>query len=304
MKVVPPIEITDAKLIENNVPASDFDAYSATKTYKVGESVTIKNNNWESLIDNNVAKNPETDKSNPPAWLNKGPTNRWRMFNKRVGNTWTLGTFTENPEVIDVKIRPGGRINSFGLVGVRASSVRVVMTVPGTTEPVYDKTFVMSSKAGGSWYQYYFGEFVTKDNVAQFDLPPFNNSDIRFVVSAPGGTARAGMLVLGMSKDIGWARFGSGVNVESYSSIKEDDFGGVTITPRGKRRVVDYDIGMYANKVSSALRVLEPLSDTAALYIGAVSADWSITIGRFDRLALINPNVALAEYSLEVRSLT
>lgn len=302
MKVVPPIEITDAKMIANNVPAMDFEAYSPTKAYDIGDSTTINNNNWEALAAN-TGKHPETDKSDPPAWLNKGPTNRWKMFNKRIGNTWTLGTFTSNPESIDLTLRPAARVNSFGLVGVRASEVRVVMTVPGTAEPVYDKTFAMSTKSGGSWYRYYFGAFTTRDNVAQFDLPPFNNADIRIVVSAPGGTARVGMLVLGMSQDIGWARFGSGVSIESYSSIKEDDFGGVTITPRGKRRVVDFDIGMYANRVSSALRVLEPLSDTAALYIGAVSADWSITIGRFDRLALINPNVALAEYSLEVRSL-
>ncbi|UHC81655.1 hypothetical protein LS633_25150 [Pseudomonas sp. NIBR-H-19] len=301
MKVVPPIAITAANMT-SNVPLMDFDAYSLTKSYLVGDSVTINNINWEALIAN-TGKNPETDKSSPPIWLNKGATNRWKMFNKRVGNTWTLGSFTSNAESIDVSITPAARINSFGLVGVRASSVRVVMTVPGTADPVYDKTFAMSAKAGGSWYQYYFGEFTTKDNVAQFDLPPFNNATVRFIVSAPGGTARVGMLVVGMSRDIGWARFGSGVSIESYSTIKEDDFGGVTITPKGKRRVVDFDIGMYANKVSSALRVLEPLSDTAALYIGAVSADWSITIGRFDRLALINPNVALAEYSLEVRSL-
>lgn len=302
MKVVPPIEITDAKMISNNVPALDYPLWVVGTAYAIGSSVTLNNRNYEALVAN-TGKNPETDTSTPPAWLNKGPTNRWKMFNKRIGNTWTLGTFTSNPESIDLTLRPAARINSFGLVGVRASTVRVVMTVPGTVGPVYDKTFAMSSKSGGSWYRYYFGAFTTRDNVAQFDLPPFNNADIRIVVSAPGGTAKVGMLVLGMSQDIGWARFGSGVSLESYSSIKEDDFGGVTITPRGKRRVVDFDIGMYADRISSALRVLEPLSDTAALYIGAVSADWSITIGRFDRLALINPNVALAEYSLEVRSL-
>lgn len=302
MKVVPPIAVTTANMT-SNVAVMDFEAYSPTKGYLVGDSVTINNNNWEALIAN-TGKNPETDKSSPAVWLNKGPTNRWKMFNKRVGTTWTLGTYTSNPESIDVTITPAVRINSFGLVGVRASSVRVVMTVPGTADPVYDKTFAMSTKSGGSWYRYYFGAFSTKDNVAQFDLPPFNNATVRFIVSAPGSTARVGMLVIGMSRDIGWARFGSGVSIESYSTIKEDDFGGVTITPKGKRRVVDYDIGMYANQISTALRVLEPLSDTAALYIGAVSADWSITIGRFDRLALINPNVALAEYSLEVRSLT
>ena len=301
MKVVPPVEITPV-MLTSNVPETDYPEWVAgTYTQGTRKIIAAQHTIYEVLAATTTDSPLDGIAKAVPTWMIVSPTNRWKMFSKRAGNTWTIGTFTSNPESIDLTIRPGKRINSIGLVGVRASSVRIKMTVSGNV--VYDKTFAMSSKAGGSWYQYYFGQFTTKDNVAQFDLPPFNNADIQVIASAPGGTARIGMMVIGMAKDIGWARFGSGVSIESYSSVKEDAFGGVTIIPRGKRRVVDFDIAMYANQVSTALRTLEPLSDTAALYIGSESVDWSITVGRFDRLALINPNVALAEYSLEVRSL-
>lgn len=64
MKVVPPIAVTAANMT-SNVAAMDFEAYSLTKAYQVGESVTINNINWEALIAN-TGKNPETDKSSPP----------------------------------------------------------------------------------------------------------------------------------------------------------------------------------------------------------------------------------------------
>lgn len=205
------------------------------------------------------------------------------------------------PESIDLKIRPGKRINSIGLVGVRAVSVQIQMIVGGSV--VYDQTFSMTLKAGGSWYRYYFGEFKPKDNVARFDLPPFNNADIRVVALAPGGTARIGMMVVGMSKTIGVAVHDTSIGIESYSNVKEDDFGNVTIIPRGKRRTIDFDIVLASDQVSSTLRTLEPLSDTVALYVGSEGLDYTIIAGRFERLAMGLPTYGRANYSLETRSL-
>jgi hypothetical protein len=300
MKVVPPIEITPAKVIASNVPETDYPLWAAATTYPVGTRVMLNHRNYESLVAHS-SRNPETDSVIPPAWLDLGPTNRWKMFNKRAGNTWLIGTATSNPDSIDLTIRPGARVNSIGLVGVKASTVHITMLVGGAV--VYDETFTMSNKAGGSWYRYYFGQFVIKDNVAQFDLPAFSNADIRVVANAPGSTAEIGMLIMGMSKDIGVAVYGSGLGTESYSSIKEDDFGNVSIVPRGRRRYVDFNIVMRGSQVSSALRALEPLSDTAALYIGSEDVDSTIIVGRFERLALVLSTYDRAEYSLEIRSL-
>lgn len=304
MKVVPPVDVTSAKMIANNVPENDNPAWSSTATYTIGQKVMLDHRNYEAVaaVPAGVKPGAETVTAESPAkWVDIGPTNRWKMFNKRAGNTWTPGTFTSNPESIDLTIRPGQRINSIGLVGVRAATIQVQMIVDG--EVVYDVTQSMMLKAGGSWYRYYFGSFVTRENLALFDLPAFSNADIRVIASSPGGTAQIGMMVIGMSAEIGWARWGTGIGYESYSSIKESDFGDITITPRGGRDYVDFDVAMYTSKVSTAKRTLISLKDTAALYIGSEIVDPTIIIGRFDKFQLVLSNVAISEYSLEVRSL-
>lgn len=303
MKVVPPVEIAPAAMISNNVPETDYPEWVAgTYTIGIRKIIAAQHTIYEVLAASTTDSPLDGIAKKVPTWMVVSPTNRWKMFNKRAGNTWTPGTFTSNPESIDLTVRPGKRINSIGLIGVRAASVQIQMIVGGSV--VYDQTFSMSLKAGGSWYRYYFGEFKSKDNVARFDLPPFNNADIRVIALAPGGTARIGMMIIGMAKTIGVAVHGTSLSTESYSSVKEDDFGNVTIVPRGKRRTIDFDIVLSADQVSSTLRTLEPLSDTVALYVGSEGLDYTIIAGRFERLAMGLPMYGRANYSLETRSLT
>jgi hypothetical protein len=302
MRVVPGIEITPAKMIINALPDMDYPAYSTTKAYAVGDFVTIDRINYQALVAN-TNRHPVTDTVTPAAWQNLGWINKYRMFNKNIGNTWKIGTFTSAPEVIDVTIRPGQRINAIGMVGVFASSVRVIMTVPGVTDPVYDKTFAMSLKAGGSWYQYYFGQFVTKDNLAEFDLPPFNNADIRVIVSAPGGTARVGMMVIGWAKTIGTAVYGTSLGRKKYSTIKEDFDGGVTITKRGQRRSIDFQVVLSGDQISSTQRTLDAVDDIPSLYVGSSELEYTVIVGIFDDFDTGLPTYNRGEYALKVRSL-
>ena len=302
MRVVPGIEITPAKMIINALPDMDYPAYSTTKAYAVGDLVTIDRINYQALVAN-TNRHPVTDTVTPAAWQNLGWVNKYRMFNKNIGNTWKIGTFTSAPEVIDVTIRPGQRINAIGLVGVFASSVRIIMKVPGVTDPVYDKTFAMSLKAGGSWYQYYFGQFVTKDNLAEFDLPPFNNADIRVIVSAPGGTVRVGMMVIGWAKTIGTAVYGTSLGRKKYSTIKEDFDGGVTITKRGQRRSIDFQVVLSGDQISSTQRTLDAVDDIPSLYVGSSELEYTVIVGIFDDFDTGLPTYNRGEYALKVRSL-
>jgi hypothetical protein len=225
------------------------------------------------------------------------------MFYKNIGNTWSIGTFTSNPEVIDRTIRPGRRINSIGLVGVYASTVRIMMTVPGVPDPVYDKTFTMSSKAGGSWYQYYFGQFVTRDNLAEFDLPPYNNADIRIIVSAPGGTARVGMMVIGWAKSIGTAVKCTSLGRKKYSTVKDEFDGSITMTRRGQRRSIDFQVTLKGDQISSVQRILDEVDDIPALYVGSSNLAYTVIVGIYDDFDTGLPTYNRGQYTLKVRSL-
>ena len=302
MKVVPGIEITPAKMIVNALPDADYAAWSATKAYAIGDFITIDRINYQALVAH-TNRNPVTDTVSPAAWQNLGWVNKYRMFNKNIGNTWKIGTFTSNPESIDLTIRPGKRINAIGLVGVYASSVQIIMTVPGVTDPVYDKTFSMSIKAGGSWYQYYFGQFTTKDNLAEFDLPPFSNADIRVIVSAPGGTARVGMMVVGWAKNIGTAAYGTSLGRKKYSTVREEFDGSMTITPRGRRKSIDFQVVLPADQISSVQRTLDDVDDMPSLYVGSSELEYTVIVGIFDDFDTGLPTYNRGEYTLKVRSL-
>lgn len=302
MKVVPGIEITPAKMIINALPDMDYPAWSSATAYAIGDFVTIDRINYQALVAH-TNRNPVTDTVSPAAWQNLGWVNKYRMFNKNIGNTWKIGTLTSNPESIDLTIRPGKRINAIGLVGVYASSVQIIMTVPGVTDPVYDKTFAMSSKAGGSWYQYYFGQFTTKDNLAEFDLPPFSNADIRVIVSAPGGTARVGMMVVGWAKNIGTAVYGTSLGRKKYSTVREEFDGSMTITPRGRRKSIDFQVVLPADQISSVQRTLDDVDDMPSLYVGSSELEYTVIVGIFDDFDTGLPTYNRGEYTLKVRSL-
>lgn len=305
MKVVPGVEITPAMMIASNLPDMDWPIYNPATAYKMGDKVTIDRINYEATADN-TGRHPVTDMPNtekPAVWLNTGWVNKYRMFNKNMGNTSKIGTFTSNPEVIDFRVRPGRRINAIGLVGVMASSVRIVMTVPGNPVPVYDKTFAMSLKAGGSWYQYYFGPFTTKDNLAELELPPFGNADIRVIVSAPGGTAQVGMMVIGWGKGIGTAVYGTSLGRKKYSTIKEEFDGSLTITKRGRRGYINFQVVLDGDQISSTERVLDQVDDVPALFVGSSDLSYTIMVGIFDDFDTGLPTYNRGEYTLRVRSI-
>lgn len=299
MRVVRPASVTPTTLLSSNVALDDAPAWTAG-TYSTGQTVLHNLHVYESVADSNAVE-PGNETATPFKWIDLGACNRWRMFDKRAGQKWLLGKFTENPGSIDLTIRPGQVVNAIGLVGVSGTSVRVVMTAPGEGT-VYDKTVQMADTGVMNWYDYWFAPFERRDNVAMFDLPAYGNADVQVIVSAPGGTAQVGTLVLGSAMEIGMAVYGTGLGLVSYTRTDEDDFGNVTLVPRGSRRTVDFDLRIPTGQIGAAMRVLEKLRDVPSLYVGDAGMDTTIIVGRFERLATVISNPALCDMTLEVRS--
>ena len=299
MRVVRPASVTPTTLLSSNVALNDAPVW-ASGTYSTGQTVLHNLHVYESVADGNTLE-PGAETATPFKWIDLGACNRWQMFDKRAGQKWLLGKFTENPESIDLTIRPGQVVNAIGLVGVSGTTVRVVMSAPGEGT-VYDKTVQMADTGVTNWYDYWFSPFERRDNVAMFDLPAYGNADVQVIVSAPGGTARVGTLVLGSALEIGMAVYGTGLGLVSYTRTDEDDFGNVTLTPRGSRRTVDFDLRIPTDQIGTAMRTLERLRDVPSLYVGDAGMDTTIIVGRFERLATVISNPALCDMTLEVRS--
>ncbi len=300
MKVVNPAPITPTTLLASSVAVDDAPAWVAG-SYAAGVEVVRNLTRYQSLVDSNTVT-PGAETATPYKWLELGPVNRWRMFNKRKGTSWQIGTFTEAPEVIDITIRPGRVVNALGLVGVAASSVRVIMQDP-VEGVVYDRTLSLIDASCANWYEYFFKPIERRDGAALFDLPAYGTADVRVIISAPGGVARVGTLILGQAMELGEGAYPVDFGGDSYTATKMDAFGNAEITPRPSRDSLTYTFYTDESQASGVRRLLRQLKDAPALYVGREDLDITIIAGRAEEPSgtLIAPGTV--EFRLEIRSL-
>lgn len=303
MKLINPAPITGAALTSSNV-AETVPAWSVSRTdYAKGERVLDANHVWEWLADakGNTTVKPSADTSTPAKWLDTGASNRWKMFDKKAGNTWLIGTATTNAETIDVTLTPGQVVNSIALFGLDASSVQVIMKV-GDRELV-NKTITQERRGVNSWYDYYFTPIDRAETMVLTGLPAYGTATFRIIVKNPNGIARVGLLALGRLVEVGTSVFGTSISIQSYSTTTVDQFGNETIVSRGSRRIVDYDVRIPTADLSRVVRLLDQLRDTVCVYIGDEAKEASITVGRFENLRINISNPRYCEATAEVRSL-
>lgn len=303
MKLINPAPIKGAALTSSNV-LETVPAWSVARTdYAKGERVLDANHVWEWLSDakSNTAVKPSADTSSPPKWFDTGASNRWKMFDKKAGNTWMIGTATTNAETIDVTVTPGQVVNSIALFGLDASSVQVIMKV-GDRE-LLNNTITQDRKGVNSWYEYYFTPIDRAETMVLTGLPAYGTATFRIVVKNPGATARVGLLTMGRLVEVGESVYGTSISIQSYSTTTVDQFGNETIISRGSRRIVDYDVRVPTEELSRVTRLLDQLRDTVCVYIGTEDLEASITVGRFENLRINISNPSYCEATAEVRSL-
>lgn len=285
----------------SNIEDNDYPIWSSATSYTVGQKVSLDGINYEALVANSNI--PPTTITSPPTWLNLGWGERWKMFRKRIGNRWQLGTQSTRADNIQTSFMVEGRVDTVGIIGVQGWKV-IVTVLDSSNNLVYSsESLMLTHSNGGSWWSYFFGEPVQIQNFAAINIPPVSNPRINIVIDAPGGVASAGLVVVGNSKKIGNASWGSSTGFDSYSLTKEDEYGNISITPRGSRSWFSYDVVVMNNNVNNTLQILNRLKDTPSLYIGSPRVSSSIIAGRFDRLNLLLSNSTLSEYTLEVRSI-
>ena len=301
MKIVRPFQVTKSSLANINVPLDDAPAWVANTTYAVGARVMYELVVYESLADGNAGANPpNTPISGAPRWLVIGPVNRWRMFNKRVGNRWLPGLYTEFADVIDFTVEPTGIVNSVALVGVQAATVQIIMTAPGNIE-VYNETFDMTTReAVTNWYEHWFNPFTRRTSVVTFDLPAYGNAQIRVIATATGSTVKIGTFVVGSVRKIGDTLVDSGVDFRSYSRVTEDEFGTVEVVSRGSRRSNTFRVSVDRASTDAALSLLDSVRDEPTLYVGDESMDSTITVGWLRNSPATFSNIAKTNMNIEV----
>ena len=248
VKIMPPIDVTYAKLTASNVAETEYGDYAAGTTYAAGDRVIVPATHdvWESLANANTGNTPA---SSPTWWVRVGPTNRMAMVDTSVS------TQTTRAGGIDVTVTPGETIDTLALLNINAASVRVRMTDP-TDGVVHDHTRDMIAPPSESEYFAWFFEPITRIDYLVATLPAYGSAAVR-VELIDTGTAACGVMAMGLARKIGeGALAGARTSITDYSGKERDTWGQYQIVERGYSNRASISTLTKANMVDPVRKLL------------------------------------------------
>ena len=297
MKIVAPIEITDAIFTSSTVPETDYAEWSSATAYTVGQKVirASKHKIYEAL----TASTGKTPEDNPTDWLDLGATNRWKMFDRKVGTRTTATTS------MTVEVTPGRVVSALAVLEASASSARVVVT-DTTDGVVYDKTREFQSIISApTWYAYFFDSFRRRTVATFFDLPCYPSATISITLSSPTGDAvECGVCAIGAVHEFADAvRYGATSGIQDYSKKTVDEWGNYEITARAFAKRASWDILLDSSRVDLLHEVLASLRATPAVYIGSDIYDATTVYGFFKDFSVTIDYPKYAQCAIELEGL-
>lgn len=313
MMMIKPATITPANLT-SLVPENDAPAWAAG-TYKNGDKVISNHHVFESLADSNTA-DPAKDDPAVPKWLDRGATNRWRMFDKSAGQVVASGTgkvqrrvsqigvFTANPETIDITITPGSVVTGLALFGLVGYQVTITVNDPVDGVVYGPEVISLVDPSAGDMWEWLFTPVDRIDNLVLTDLPAYGTASIHILIEAgTGGTAQCEAAVVGEVVDLGESIIGASFGITDYSSKDVDTFGTEFVIERGFRNKVTFPIAIWPEQVATFRRLLTEYRARPAVWIGDESLEWTLIYGRYRDLNVVRPHGAFYECTLEIGAL-
>lgn len=226
--VIRPLEITPEILVDSNIPETDYPAWSADSTYGDGDRVVVVSRHkvYQSLGPDNKGNDP-TANAKPPKWIEVGPTNRWRPFDRSVSSQAAqAGSMTW-------RFRLDQAVNALALINTRGGTyVSVSMEDPIAGE-VYARNLNLSGvPMYAGWWAWFYEKRTPATQVILRDLPSYPKADIVLVLHGSDELA-VGAILLGRQREFSiGVRSGVRVGIQDYSRKERNEFGDVVLAER------------------------------------------------------------------------
>lgn len=279
MIVVPPIKLGAAQLLESNAPASP--AWAADVTYAEDARVVQSELEYRSLAAENLGHDPMTS---PEWWYALGTLNRLAAFDVSP-RTQCVGPAQE-PLVM--RIKPGQRATTMGLLNVAASSVHVHIVDEIDDEVLHDETYQLAASAGTYW-SWFFEALKQQRDLIITGLVPSTQAVITLTFTGLfGQPAAVGVIGMGLDLFVGTAQkgFQGGLQLRGKSYI--DPNNNPVRPERGYSRTLSGNVEVERADTNRVMQTLSDLIGVPAIWILEESTndyDSFTVYGDFERIA-------------------
>jgi hypothetical protein len=306
MHISIPFAVIDANVISSSIVEDDFPVWAAPTGYSVGDEViSIVTHRIYEALQASTGVDPTTDVADPPFWLNRAATNKWKAFDKKISDPVTVANGVDeivyNVGAFGI---PSNNITLFGLKGREAS----VIGVDATDGEIYNREIsLIDNTLVIDWFTYFFEPARIKSEAIFESIPPYANATYTITVEdTSGAEPELGQIVVGQEYEIGVTSFGTSVSIEDFSRKERDAFGNAIIVERPFAKLIDFDFVVETDKVRRAAILLETVRAVPAVYYaGSNTEKYGTTVYGFYRSFSINldgPSISPA--TMEVEGLT
>lgn len=257
MKVIRPINVTDAILTSSTIAEDDYAEWSDLTTYAQGDFAisTTTHRVYRSLTADNLDNDPDAEQAaladplvtdpDPINWQVIGATDRWKLFDSKPSQKAT------EADNITVVLTPAQFVQGFAAFGVSANTITVTMEVDSVE--VYNRTVQMQDESGvTNWFEYWTTPISDLSEVVLLDLPQFANAVITVSIDRLGGNVSVGQVILGQVWDFGTTLFdGTQISGLDFSVVQNDEFGNLTTVQREATRLATFDVHVNAFELLS-----------------------------------------------------
>lgn len=271
MRLIRPTTIGDATLLSGSIAEDDYPAWSAGSTYALGDRAVKSHRIWESSQAANTGHDPAT--AGITWWIDIGPTNRWAMFDDKVG------TLSRADESLSVTLAPG-RIDALALLQVDAAHCTVSMML-GAEEVYHREVSLIDDSLISDWFLYFFEPIRPKDYVLLTNLPIYGESEINIALSKPSGEVSCGMAVLGLQVDLGGTLINPSLGINDYSRKETDTFGNTSLVERSFSKRMGVKLILSNVDVDRVHAALSAVRATPIVWVGSGRFSAMVVYGFF-----------------------
>lgn len=300
LTVVKPTVITPAMLVSSNVPETDYAEWASGTTYAKDARVIVaaQHKVYQSLADSNTGNNPAAA-AIPPKWIEVGPTNRWKAFDKSVSSQTAQATS------ISYRMKAGKAVTHMAALNIAGATSMRVRLDDTTYGVVYDKTVSLASvplEAG--WWAWFFGERRAPTQAIFADLPSFPAADVLIDLEGSSDLA-VGVILLGQPRTFSMGvRRGARVGIQDYSRKERNEFGDVMLMERAFAKRASFSMLLRAGEVDAMQKFLSEVRATPCLWVGSARYESTTVYGFYKSFEIAISYFDYSDCDLELEGLT
>lgn len=300
-KLIVPTPVTDTAIKSCTVaePASGETEWNAAIAYTVGQEAirASLHKTYRRKVAGTTATAPEADATN---WLEIGATNRWKMFDQKIGSRTTSAS-ADITTVLEL-----GSIEGVALLDLRGESVTVTLKQTPGGAVAYTRTTSLDGTPVSSVYDWMYGEYRQLYNVIFSDLPgQFPNGELTVTVTANATGAAIGALVAGRVYGIGLTEYGAGSGLLNWGKVVDDGFGNREWSEGGYANRVTLPLVMDTADMTRVKRLLTTVRSTPSVYVASSLARYDSLncYGVYRDLYITVPHSGMVTCNLEIDGL-